>query len=275
MSSWSNGQVITNGVTLHYYRTGGDKPPVVLLHGFTDSGLCWKPVARVLEQDYDVVMIDARGHGLSSGPDTGFDTEILAEDALNVMLELKLQNPHLLGHSMGAHTAALVAKHHPDIVRSLLLEDPPWQGLDLLPATEQDKKFMPAWEEQMRMLKAQSPVERMMVARAENPRWSEEELIAWAESKAQFDLDVFKKGSSLTQRKWQVIAQNISCPTLLITGDPSLGALVTPETAHLAISTMQNGKISHISGAGHNIRRDQYTQFIMAVTTFLQQHTTL
>jgi N-formylmaleamate deformylase len=274
MSSWSDGQIVTNGVTLHYYRTGGNKPPIVLLHGFTDNGLCWKAVAHVLEQDYDVVMIDARGHGLSSGPDTDFDIEHLAEDTLGVILALELQKPHLLGHSMGAHTAALVAKHHPELVRSLLLEDPPWQGLTLPPFTDRDRERINAWEEGLHVLKAQSPTERIMAAHRNNPRWSEEELIAWAESKAQFDLDIFSKGFVMTQRKWQVIVQNIPCPTLLITGNPSMGSVVTPKIAQLAIGTMRNGKIAHISGTGHCIRRDEYNQFMIAVTSFLQEHTT-
>ena len=63
MSEWQQGDVLTNGIRMHYYRTGGDKPAMVLVHGFSDSGLCWTPVAKALAADYDVIMIDARGHG--------------------------------------------------------------------------------------------------------------------------------------------------------------------------------------------------------------------
>ena len=65
MTGWMDGYVKSNGIRIHYYRTGGDKPPLVLNHGAMDDGLCWTRVARVLEQDYDVIMLDARGHGLS------------------------------------------------------------------------------------------------------------------------------------------------------------------------------------------------------------------
>ena len=58
MANWQSGDVVVNGLRLHYTRTGGDKPPFVLAHGFSDDGLCWTPVARQLEADYDVVMID-------------------------------------------------------------------------------------------------------------------------------------------------------------------------------------------------------------------------
>ena len=48
MGDWQTGIVEANGVRLHYTRTGGDKPPVVLAHGVTDDGLCWSPVAAAL-----------------------------------------------------------------------------------------------------------------------------------------------------------------------------------------------------------------------------------
>lgn len=55
MSDWQSRTVEVNGLTLHYTRTGGDKPTVVLAHGFSDDGLCWTPVAKQLEADYDLV----------------------------------------------------------------------------------------------------------------------------------------------------------------------------------------------------------------------------
>ncbi len=55
-----------NGLNQHYYRSGGDQLPLVLLHGFTDDGSCWFPVAETLAQNYDVILPDARGHGQSA-----------------------------------------------------------------------------------------------------------------------------------------------------------------------------------------------------------------
>lgn len=68
MSNWITGICQVNGINIHYLRTGGDKPPGVLLHGLMTSGVCWTPVARALESNYDVIMPDARGHGNSSAP---------------------------------------------------------------------------------------------------------------------------------------------------------------------------------------------------------------
>ena len=54
--------------------TGGDKPPLLLLHGFNEYGLTWLRVAKELEQDYDIIMVDARGHGRSEGIASGFSS---------------------------------------------------------------------------------------------------------------------------------------------------------------------------------------------------------
>ena len=57
---------IPGGMTIHYYRTGGALPPLVLVHGVTDDGLCWSPIADKLSDLCDVILVDTRGHGLSS-----------------------------------------------------------------------------------------------------------------------------------------------------------------------------------------------------------------
>ena len=67
-SKWMDSYVMVGGDKFHYTRTGqGDQPVVVLLHGFSDNGMCWMPVVRELEAKYDLIMPDARGHELSVG----------------------------------------------------------------------------------------------------------------------------------------------------------------------------------------------------------------
>jgi len=76
MTTWIRGICETNGISLHYLRTRGAKPPVVLLHGLMGNGACWTPLARALEDEFDVVMPDARGHGGSTAPHHGYRTKI-------------------------------------------------------------------------------------------------------------------------------------------------------------------------------------------------------
>ena len=60
MTRWSSHSVETNGIHLHYHRTGADRPPMVLAHGFTDMGLCWTLMTRKLEGHFDVIVVDAQ-----------------------------------------------------------------------------------------------------------------------------------------------------------------------------------------------------------------------
>ena len=102
VTSWYDGTIKANGIRQHYYRTGdGSKPALVLCHGVTDNGLCWTPVARALENAFDVIMVDARGHGLSDAPEDGYTTEDRADDVAALIQALGLEKPIILGHSMG------------------------------------------------------------------------------------------------------------------------------------------------------------------------------
>ena len=125
MAPWQSGDIVVNGLKLHYTRTGGAKPPVVLAHGFSDDGLCWTPVAEALAADYDVVMVDARGHGRSAAPEQGYGSADHATDLAGVIRALGLKRPAVLGHSMGAASALALAGMYPDLPRAILLEDPP------------------------------------------------------------------------------------------------------------------------------------------------------
>ncbi len=91
MSNWYSGKIATNGIQMHYTRTGGDKPPIVLAHGFSDDGLCWTPVAERLQADYDVIMIDARGHGRSDAPEAGYGPVEMAADLAGLIRGLGLK----------------------------------------------------------------------------------------------------------------------------------------------------------------------------------------
>jgi pimeloyl-ACP methyl ester carboxylesterase len=124
MTNWVTGLCETNGTSIHYLRTGGSKPPLVLLHGLTGSGACWIPLARGLEGEYDVLMPDARGHGNSGTPLSGYRYEDYAGDVVGLIQGLGLTAPVLLGHSMGGLIAAVVASQFATAVRGVVWADP-------------------------------------------------------------------------------------------------------------------------------------------------------
>src|ERR671914_455416 len=67
-AGWTDGYVMANGIRIHYWRTGGNKPPLVLAHGSSDDGLCWTNLAKEFQNDFDIIMFDARGPRLARPP---------------------------------------------------------------------------------------------------------------------------------------------------------------------------------------------------------------
>ena len=280
MAIWTDGDIhSSDGTPIHYYRTGdGSKPAVVLLHGFTDYGLCWSRVAKELEDDYDVVMIDAVGHGHSGGTEHGFRGRA-SGDVLAVIAGLGLNRPAVMGHSMGAGTAAEVAAKSPEVVRALLLEDPGWRYVQ---PTSNDPVAdngggsraalgTPSWRAWATAFKNLSKEERYAETVIERPEWHEAELGPWAEAKALLDFAVFDEPRSVGVQPWREIASKITAPTLLITANPERGGIVTPETAKEALELLPHGRTVNFPEAGHNIRREAYEPFMAAVTSFLKE----
>jgi pimeloyl-ACP methyl ester carboxylesterase len=268
MSNWSSENVIANGIKIHYHRTGGDKPPLVLSHGITDNGLCWTRAVQLLEKDYDVIMVDARGHGLSDAPEEGYIVEERAADLAGLIQALGLKKPYLMGHSMGADTTAMTAANYPDLVGCAILEDPPWNDSTL--SAEGREARAKEWRATMLERKAKTQQEIIASGRQQNPKWAEIEFGPWSSAKLQVSLNVLQ-AVSLPRRPWREIAAKITCPCLLITGDPELGGIVTPETAAEAGRLLPHLNVTRIEGAGHNIRREQFEQFMNTVTTFLKE----
>lgn len=129
LTSWFTGVCAANGINIRHLRTGRPKPALLLLHGLTASGACWSPLARALEDEYDSVMPDARGHGHSSAPLTGYRYEHHADDVIGLTQALGLTTPVLLGHSMGGMTAAVVASRVGRAIRGVVLAEPTFLSL--------------------------------------------------------------------------------------------------------------------------------------------------
>ncbi|SRR6266487_1238102 len=268
MTEWFEGDISANEITIHYHRTrSNDEPFILLLHGITDSGLCWSRVARDL--DGDIVMTDARGHGHSSDPGAEFSLPLLAADAVAVIQALNLERPYVFGHSMGAITAAVLAATYPDLVRAVVLEDPPLTGRS--PARLQQGGIQ-AWQ-WLFDLKKLSREERITRGFAMNPNWVEEEIVPWADSKAEVRSDILEPAlAAIGDVSWRNVIARITCPILLVTGDPELGAIVTPETAQEAARLWKQGEVVHIGGAGHNVHCERYDEAMAAVHAFLSRN---
>lgn len=112
----------SDGTTISYDVTGSG-PPVVMLHGSALSKAIWRGLGYVkaLQEEFTVVRVDLRGHGLSGKPhDAGaYRMPTLTDDVLAVMDELDLPNAHLVGYSMGARIGFALAAAAPERALSL------------------------------------------------------------------------------------------------------------------------------------------------------------
>ena len=104
------------------FETVGSGPPLLVLHGLFGSSSNWRGVARSLAARHTVHSVDLRNHGASPWADS-MDYVEMADDVLQLMGRLALQEAAVLGHSMGGKTAMALALRHPQRVSRLVVVD--------------------------------------------------------------------------------------------------------------------------------------------------------
>jgi pimeloyl-ACP methyl ester carboxylesterase len=110
-----------DGLRIAYERVGAG-PAVVLLHGYVADGpTTWRPQLDDLCDEFTVVAWDAPGVGRSSDPPEAFGTAGYADCLSGFIAALGLENPHVLGLSMGGIFALALEHRHPTVARSLVL----------------------------------------------------------------------------------------------------------------------------------------------------------
>jgi non-heme chloroperoxidase len=115
-------QRIATGIRLRYAVQGDPAgPPVILLHGYSDSWYSFSPVLPLLPERYRVYALDLRGHGGSDQPRAGYHMADLAADVLAFMDAKRIPGAVIVGHSLGTFVAQYVARAAPDRVSGLVL----------------------------------------------------------------------------------------------------------------------------------------------------------
>lgn len=265
-AGWSDGYLFSNGIRIHYWRTGGNKTVLVLAHGSSDDGLCWTNLAKELTSDFDIIMYDARGHGFSDAPSASDPADVQVEDLAGFIKELKLTKPILMGHSMGSSTIAWFAAKYPDIPRGVILEDPNLAarhpGSPGGPGTPVDRE-----KRRAEILARNNQSQEQLVAqcRKDSPNWEPSECDYWAASKRSHHPNT-ALGTIGTRPPMSELFPQITAPTLILKADAQ-GDL-RKENEQTA-SLLKKGKIVHIEGAGHSVRRDQKQHLLEVLKPFL------
>jgi pimeloyl-ACP methyl ester carboxylesterase len=115
----------TDELILRYDDTGPpDAPPVLVLHGITQSTTTWEWLVPHLAGRHRVVRLDFRGHGRSGRTPGAYNYRGYVADATAICEQVLGRPAFVIGHSLGGGTAAGLAQTRPDLVRGVVLEDP-------------------------------------------------------------------------------------------------------------------------------------------------------
>jgi haloacetate dehalogenase len=128
MATFQERTVLVGGLRMHY-RHAGEGPLLVLLHGWPQTGHCWRHLIGPLSAGYTVVAPDLRGYGRSDKPADGFDKRTMADDVRGIMRLLGFDTATVVGHDRGARVGHRWGLDHPDEVERLVV-------MDIIPARE-------------------------------------------------------------------------------------------------------------------------------------------
>jgi len=262
LTAWSTGNCATNGINIHYTRTGASQPPLILLHGLTANGACWTALAHAMQAEYDVIMPDARGHGKSSVPDYGYRYEDLANDVVGLIEALRLPPPILIGHSMGGLIAAVVASRNPKLLRGLILADPTF----LSPKVQREIRDSDVADQHRRYL-TMSLDDVVAEARSRHPDRSLDTIELIARARLQTSMGAFDVLTPPNPNYMQVVSA-IEIPGLLVIGGSA--GVVSPEVAADLQRLNPRLQVEQIPEVGHGLHYDQPERFAAVVKSFLR-----
>ena len=104
------------------HKSFGSGPPLIILHGLFGMLDNWRTMGKMLEGQYQCILVDLRNHGRSPRSDE-MNYEAMATDVLQLMDSLHIQNTYLMGHSMGGKVAMQLTLAHPDRIDKLIVVD--------------------------------------------------------------------------------------------------------------------------------------------------------
>jgi pimeloyl-ACP methyl ester carboxylesterase len=99
--------------------------------------------------------------------------------------------------------------------------------------------------------------------------WTPDTFASWAQAKHEVNLKVFHWFDEPPRTPWQDFVRQIAVPTLLITGEPARGAIISEAMAQEFVELCPQGKVTRILDAGHCVRYEQPDAYLATITGFL------
>jgi pimeloyl-ACP methyl ester carboxylesterase len=259
-----NKEFVHGDVSLAYTDTGAADGEVALfLHGVSSNRRTWDWMVSKIAGRMRVLAYDHRGHGGSSHVPRTYTLEYYVSDAMAFCDNVIGRPSVIVGHSLGGIVALSVAQRRPELVRALLVEDPP-----LVQTRAENRGFFSLLHQAIsEMHDRGAPVDEyesmMRVVPSPNGAGSFADVLgpdgtrARAEGLARVDPDVFLPlldGSAMAAATPDAL---IKCPLVVLRADPRLGATFTAEDEARLLSVDPQAQVKMIEGASHFIHDEQ------------------
>lgn len=249
-----------------HFKEFGTGQPLVILHGLFGSGDNWTTFAKAFSEHYKVYLLDARNHGRSPHSDL-FNYSAMANDLSAFLREQNIENPILLGHSMGGKTLMKFAVRTKTPVKKLIIVDiaPRYykphhqkylEGLFAVPLNKIESRTEA--EKIMEGIIPEMDVRQFLLKSLYR---TEEGSFAW-----RFNLDVI---ASQIENIGEELNDTYSSeiPTLFIRGENS--NYIQDKDTDSIHTIFKNVKIQTIPNAGHWVHAEQPELFIQAIKDFI------
>jgi pimeloyl-ACP methyl ester carboxylesterase len=247
-------------------------PPLLCLHGVTSRWQTWLPVMPSLSLRWQLHALDLRGHGASGRTFGAYRINDYADDVVT-LLQRELGAPTvIIGHSLGAIIATAVAARAPELVRAVVLEDPPLAAFrhEQLRERPEYAGFL-ALRDLAR--EGHTSAELLPILSARRPELDSAGVRAWAAAIAALDPDVLTlvvEDRAKVGYDQDTCLRQITAPTLLVQGEPSLGGALSDEDARRAVGLLTRGTYVKLPHVGHGIHTADPAGFSRLVHDFLE-----
>jgi pimeloyl-ACP methyl ester carboxylesterase len=255
----------TATLKLSYVRTANDDaPPLLCLHGVTRGWQSFLPLIPTLALRWQIYAYDHRGHGQSGRAERYLTVDYVA-DAVRFLREEMRRPTVVYGHSLGAMVAAAVAAEVPELVRGVILEDPPFHTMGerieryvMYPYFVALEKLASNGQSLSQLIEQLGAIE-INTTNGQAPLRTVRDASALrftAKCLQQLDPAVM---TPIAQSRWldgydlTNIATRINCPVLLLQADASAGGMLMDEDAALIERLVADVTRVKVSGIGHQI----------------------
>jgi pimeloyl-ACP methyl ester carboxylesterase len=271
-------------VSLNFASGPRNGPALVFFHGVTRRWQCFVPLIPTLSTRWHVHVLEHRGHGLSSRVPAGYLVKDYVQDAIAFVREHLQGTAVVYGHSLGAMVAAGVAAELPQLVKGVVLEDPPFDTMGPHIGQSALLSYFAGVQPFAGSTLPVGPLARQLAeiplttpGKAGSVRLGGTRDMAslrfTARCLKQLDRDVLSPiiaGRWLDGFDWAAVLSNVTCPALLLQADVTVGGMLTDDNAAEAERLMPDCSRVRLPKAGHLIHWLQTETCLRLVNSFLE-----